>query len=91
MAAVRAGTVVAAYRDEFEIKRILIDDPAVSLTLRTVTLLDLEDTIGMAVPAGSVQLAAFLDMYIAGQVKDLSATPVLERYESLAQAPAPAP
>ncbi|SEB80376.1 MULTISPECIES: transporter substrate-binding domain-containing protein [unclassified Beijerinckia] len=89
LASLRAGKLIAAYRDEFEIKKILIDDAAASLTLRTVTLLDLEDTLGMAVPAGSIQLAAFLDMYIANEVKSTSADAVIARYDQLVkQSPA---
>jgi polar amino acid transport system substrate-binding protein len=83
VAAVRNGVVVAAYRDEFEIKKITIDDPSASLLLRTVTLSDLTDTLGMAVPADSPNLAAFLDMYIADRLGILSTDKVLDRYEQL--------
>jgi ABC-type amino acid transport substrate-binding protein len=80
VAAVRSGAIVAAYRDEFEIKKLLIDDPSISLAIRTVTLRDLTDTIGMAVPATSNNLAAFLDMFIADRIGTLSADVVLARY-----------
>ncbi len=84
VAALREGQVVAAYRDEFEIKKLLVDDPAASLTLRTISFTDLEDTIGIAMPAGAVQLAGFLDMYITGEVKTATVEPVLARYRRLA-------
>lgn len=75
--AVESGKVVAAYRDEFEIKKMIIDDPALSLTLRTITLSDLTDTIGMATAAGNDQLLAFLDMFLAQRVGLKSANDML--------------
>lgn len=77
VAAVQSGTVIAAYRDEFEIKKMIIDDPALSLTLRTITLTDLTDTIGIAAAAGTEQLIAFLNMYLSQRVGLKSANDML--------------
>jgi len=63
--AVRKGEVIAAYRDEFEIKRFLKSDAAASLTLRTITLKDLEDTLGIAVGVQAPTLLAFVNQFLA--------------------------
>ena len=83
IAALRAGRIVAGYRDEVEIKKLIRDDPSVSLTLRTVTLNDLVDTIGMALPLSSPHFTAFLDMYIAEKAGTKGAKDVLARYEKI--------
>lgn len=65
VAAVRQGQVMAAYRDEFEIKRVLRADPGAALVLRTVTLEDLEDTLAMAVHPADVHWLAFVNQFLA--------------------------
>lgn len=67
--AVQSGELIAAYRDEFEVKRVLRTDPTLSLTLRTVTFKDLEDTLGIAVGIQDPVLLAFVNQYLA-QVSD---------------------
>jgi polar amino acid transport system substrate-binding protein len=70
LAAVEKGQVVAAYRDEFEVKSILKSDPTMSLNLRTVTFRDLEDTLGIAVGIQDTTLLAFVNQFLAeGSVK----------------------
>lgn len=64
VAAVQKGEVIGAYRDEFEIKHLLKRDPTASLTLRTVSLKDLEDTLGIAVGIGDPVLLAFVNQYL---------------------------
>lgn len=81
--AVRFGQVTAVYRDEIEIRRLLLDDPSASLTLRTVTFNDLTDTIGMVVPPSSPHFAAFLDMFITERLGVATAESVLARYQRL--------
>ncbi len=81
--AVRSGRIVALYRDELEIKKMLFDDPSISLTLRTVTLGDLTDPISMALPATSVHFAAYLDLFLEQRVGVASVDSVLARYQRL--------
>ncbi|WP_081708569.1 ABC transporter substrate-binding protein [Rhodoferax saidenbachensis] len=70
LSAVEKGQVVAAYRDEFEVKSILKSDPTMSLNLRTVTFRDLEDTLGIAVGIQDTTLLAFVNQFLAeGSVK----------------------
>ena len=75
--AVKKGEVVGAYRDEFEIRRILKQDPSLALTLRTVTLKDLNDTLGIAVSASSPTLLAFVNQYLAQRTEKLTVDSVL--------------
>ena len=77
IAAVKKGEVVGGYRDEFEIRRILKLDPQLALTLRTVTLKDLNDTLGIAVGVRSPTLLAFVNQFLALQANKLSVESVL--------------
>jgi polar amino acid transport system substrate-binding protein len=76
--ALEKGEVMAAYRDEFEIKRILKRDPTISLTLRTVTFKDLEDTLGIAVGIQDPTLLAFVNQFLAEGTEKLTIDKVLQ-------------
>jgi ABC-type amino acid transport substrate-binding protein len=65
LAALNTGEVTAAYRDEFEVKRVLKVDPTASLRLRVVTLQDLEDTLAIGVNVSSPTLLAFVNQFLA--------------------------
>jgi ABC-type amino acid transport substrate-binding protein len=78
LAALRAGKVMAAYRDEFEVKRILKIDPTASLTLRTVTFKDLEDTLGIAVGVQDTTLLAFVNQFLDQSVEKLTVDKALK-------------
>jgi ABC-type amino acid transport substrate-binding protein len=79
--AVEKGEVLAAYRDEFEVKSVLKTDPKASLTLRTVTFKDLEDTLGIAVGIQDPVLLAFVDQYLAQSAEKLTIDSVLQAVE----------
>lgn len=80
--AVSSGEVMAAYRDEFEIKRLLKESPSVALTLRTVTLKDLEDTLGIAVGVNDPTLLAFVNQMLSQQRDKLDIQKVLNALET---------
>jgi ABC-type amino acid transport substrate-binding protein len=82
--AVTRGEVVAAYRDEFEAKRLLQNDPAAPLVLRTVTLNDLEDTLGIAVNVAEPTLLAFVNQYLAQRSEKLDIRKVLDQSRTAA-------
>ncbi|WP_233833223.1 substrate-binding periplasmic protein [Paraburkholderia sp. ZP32-5] len=65
LAALNSGEVTAAYRDEFEVKRVLKVDPTASLRLRVVTLQDLEDTLAIGVNVSTPTLLAFVNQFLA--------------------------
>lgn len=79
--ALEKGDIIGAYRDEFEIKRILKADPTASLVLRTVTLKDLEDTLGIAVGVNDHVLLAFVNEYLIQRTDKLTTDKVLAALE----------
>jgi len=81
--AVREGRVSALYRDNFEIKRLIKNDPTISLTIRAITFTDLEDTIGVAVRPTDLQLLAFINIYIEKQPDKLTVDKLLNHFEAL--------
>lgn len=79
--ALEKGEVIGAYRDEFEVKRILKTDPTASLVLRTVTFKDLEDTLGIAVGIGDPVLLAFVNEFLSQRSDKLTINKVLAALE----------
>lgn len=75
---VQRGELVAAYRDEFEIRRILRADPSASLILRTVTLKDLDDPLAIAVGVNDANLLAFVNLYLSQRRDALTVDLVLD-------------
>ncbi len=83
--AIRDGGIDAAYRDEFEIKKVLVDDPSLTIVARSVTLSDLTDTIGIGIAPERPRLAAFIDLYMAlsNRAKPMTADEALAYYKSV--------
>ncbi|MGE4242243.1 MAG: ABC transporter substrate-binding protein [Ramlibacter sp.] len=75
------GEIIGAYRDEFEVKRILKADSTASLVLRTVTFKDLEDTLGIAVGINDHVLLAFLNEFLSQRAEKLTVNKVLSALE----------
>lgn len=80
--AIRAGHVDAAYRDEFEIKKLLVDDPSLTIVARSVSLTDLTDTIGIGIGPRAPDLAAYVDLFLSltNRSRPLSADEIIARY-----------
>lgn len=76
--AVEAGMVVAAYRDEFEVKRLMRSDASAPLSLRTVTLSDLEDTLGIAVNRSDADLLEVVNLFLSQRQTQLTLDRVLQ-------------
>ncbi|KLU23978.1 amino acid ABC transporter substrate-binding protein, partial [Caballeronia mineralivorans PML1(12)] len=76
--ALDAGEVTAAYRDEFEVKHVLKQDPTASLRLRVVTLEDLDDTIAIGVNVGAPALLAYVNQFLAERSTKLDVTALLQ-------------
>ena len=75
------GDIIGAYRDEFEVKRILKSDPTASLVLRTVTFKDLEDTLGIAVGINDRVLLAFINEFLSQRADKMTVNKVLAAME----------
>jgi len=59
---------LALFSNEFEIKRLLREAPSAALPLRTVTLKDLEDTLGIAVGVNDITLLAIANQMLSQNV-----------------------
>lgn len=80
--ALKKGEVDAAYRDEFEIKRLFKSDPRTSLVLRAVTLTDTQDSLAVAVHPDEHQLLALINLYLAQRPEALTIESVLKQVEA---------
>jgi polar amino acid transport system substrate-binding protein len=80
--AVIKGDVLCAYRDELEIKRLARVRPESSLVLRTATLTDTRDALGMVFNRDAAQLQQVANLFIANQPAKLSVDGILETYKS---------
>lgn len=78
--AVIRGEVQAAYRDELEVKKVILKNPDAALRLQTIALTDTQDPIAMAMPWDSAHLQAFVNQYLDALDLDYTADLVLEEY-----------
>lgn len=67
LAALERGEVVAAYRDELEMRRLFQRDPSLSLDLRLVALKDTEDAQALVLPPDAEQFLALVNLYLLQQ------------------------
>lgn len=74
------GQIEAAYRDEFEIRKIAVDEPDSSISLRTVAITDARDTISAVVPWNATRLLAIVDQVIDSLPEPYSADILIEKY-----------
>lgn len=78
--AVTQGDVLAAYRDELEVKKVMLVQPDASLNLQTVALTDAQDHLAMVLPWDSSHLLSWVDLYLETQEKTYTVDTVLEDY-----------
>ena len=67
LTALERGEVVAAYRDELEMRRLFQRDPSLSLNLRLVALTDTEDAQALVLPPDAEQFLALVNLYLQQQ------------------------
>lgn len=79
---VMEGEVLAAYRDEFEIKKILQSNPDFNLTLKLVVLKDLKDYIAVALGPNSIYLRDFINIYLSS-IKPQTTKQIFSRYQDV--------
>jgi len=80
MDAVIRGDILAAYRDELEVKKIVLGKPDAALQLQTIALTDTQDAIAIALPWDSGQLLAFTEQYLDMMQVHYTADKVLDEY-----------
>ncbi|WP_086930191.1 substrate-binding periplasmic protein [Agarilytica rhodophyticola] len=81
--AVTDNKIVAAYRDDSEIKKVIRDDPDAAIDLFAVVFLDAIDQKGIAIPWESYHLKFLIDQYITSLDLDLTADRVLFEYDTV--------
>lgn len=62
--AVTNGKVLAAYRDELEVKKIVLSRPDAALQFQTIALTDTQDPLSIVLPWDSEHLLAFVNQYL---------------------------
>ena len=62
--AIRTETIDMAYRDDFEIKKLMVDDPSLTVVARSIALTDKTDTLAIGIRPDAPHLATFVDLYL---------------------------
>ena len=81
--AARSGELVAAYRDELEVKRAILQDPSNAINFQTVVLTDTNDSVAMVLPWQSSHLREFVNQYLSSNNIDYTADLLLEKFKEL--------
>ena len=81
--AARNGEIVAAYRDELEVKRAILQDPSEAINFQTVVLTDTNDFVAMVLPWESEHLRVYVDVYLAANNIDYTADSLLDQFRDL--------
>ncbi len=83
IAAVVRGEVLAAFRDELEIKKVVRGKPDGILQLQTVVFKDEKDPIAMAVSSDSPHLLFWLNQYLDNRNLEMNADKLLDQYQDV--------
>lgn len=76
------GTIAAAYRDEFEVKKISFEKPEAALSTKTITISDSVDNIAVAVNPKAVQLLSIVDYVIKNEYSNINTKKLMDRYKA---------
>lgn len=84
IAAIRDEEIDAAYRDDFEIKRLLLEDPSLTVVAGSITLTDQTDTLAIGVRPDAGHLLDFVNLYfdLSGLEQPRSADKILSRLDA---------
>jgi polar amino acid transport system substrate-binding protein len=77
------GDLLAAYRDELEVKKIIRGRPKEVIKLKTVVLKDSKDPIAMVFPLDSAHLRDWVNIYLETLHLHYSADSLLDEYEEI--------
>jgi polar amino acid transport system substrate-binding protein len=81
--AVFSGEILAGYRDEMEIKKIIRSRPDASLKAKTAVLKDTQDNIAIAVAWQNTHLLSYINLVLEGLNLDLTADSLLDSYADI--------
>ncbi|MBW4485703.1 MAG: ABC transporter substrate-binding protein [Tildeniella torsiva UHER 1998/13D] len=87
--AVVRGDILAAYRDELEVKKVVRTRPDAALQLQTIALTDTQDSLAVVLPWGSAHLLAFVDQYLDTLTAQYTVDTVLDEYAAYWAAQSP--
>jgi ABC-type amino acid transport substrate-binding protein len=79
---VTKGTIAAAYRDEFEIKKISFEKPDAAITTKSITISDSVDNIAVAVNPKAIQLLSIVDYVIKNEYSTIDTKKLMDRYKA---------
>jgi len=79
---VTKGTIAAAYRDEFEIKKISFEKPDAAITTKSITISDSVDNIAIAVNPKAVQLLSIVNYVIKNEYSNIDTKKLMDRYKA---------
>jgi len=79
---VTRGDIAAAYRDEFEIKKIAFEKPDAAITTKSITISDSVDNIAIAVNPKSLQLLSIINYVIKNEYSNIDTKKLMERYKA---------
>lgn len=75
------GTIAAAYRDEFENKKISFEKPEAALSTKTIVISDAVDNIAAAVPYNSTHLLSIVDYVIHNDFSNVDSKKLMKMYK----------
>lgn len=78
--AVSGGNILAGYRDELEIKKVVLTQPDAALQLQTAVLTDTRDALAIVVPWDSQHLLAFTNQYLETLDTEYTVDGLLDEY-----------
>lgn len=79
---VTRGDIAAAYRDEFEIKKISFEKPDAAISTKTITISDSVDYIAVAVNPKSIQLLSIVNYVIKNEYNNIDTKKLMDRYKA---------
>ncbi len=78
--AVVNGDVTALFRDELEVRSIVLTQPELAIKLRTIVLTDTSDTKGIVASAGHHFLVDYTNLFLDTQYKQRDTNQLLDAY-----------
>jgi ABC-type amino acid transport substrate-binding protein len=79
---VTRGDIAAAYRDEFEIKKISFEKPEAAISTKTITISDSVDNIAIAVNPRAIQLLSIVNYVIKNEYNNIDTRKLMDRYKA---------
>ena len=80
VAAVKSGEILAAYRDELEVKKVLLQKPDAALDIQTVALTDTKDLLAVVIHRDHNNLQNFVNTYLEINSFNYSVDQLIDKY-----------